>query len=203
MTAFGFKARFKPKIIAKVKQTTIRQNRKDGRYPPVGGALQFYTGLRTKQAQNFGNGTAAAVQRIVIQWIPKIVDLVAIDALNLDAARWQSSSDRDAFALRDGFEDWYELEEFFAQTHSRTETFEGYLTDWGDTFVPTTGRRNERKSWPDGHVIHMSLDHTKTPSDSVAECDCGWVSRVPWTKGRYVEQDAACEGHWAAVEAAA
>lgn len=52
-----------------------------------------------------------------------------------------------------------------------------------------------------GHVIHMSLDHTIAPSESVAQCDCGWEHRVVWSRHTYVEQDAACAAHWAETDA--
>lgn len=62
-------------------------------------------------------------------------------------------------------------------------------------------RATARCSFPPGHVIHMSLDHRMSPSQSVAACDCGWSNRVDWVKGCYTAQDAAVETHWAEVEA--
>lgn len=58
----------------------------------------------------------------------------------------------------------------------------------------------ERTKFPSNHVIHMSLDHADPKqSISVAACDCGWVSRVPWPH-HDAEQDAAVEDHWRDVE---
>jgi len=58
-----------------------------------------------------------------------------------------------------------------------------------------------RCSWPDGHVIHMSLDHSDpAQSISVAACDCGWDHRIPWSRGTYDIQDQACENHWLEIE---
>lgn len=57
-----------------------------------------------------------------------------------------------------------------------------------------------RDRWPPGHVIHMSLrHHDERHTDSVAECDCGWVNLVEWP-GHDPEQDEACEAHWQSVE---
>lgn len=58
----------------------------------------------------------------------------------------------------------------------------------------------ERRHYPVGHVVHMSLDHSARPSVSVAECDCGWQSRVNWLPGLYRFQDDAIEQHWSEVE---
>lgn len=61
-----------------------------------------------------------------------------------------------------------------------------------------------RETFPEGHVVHMSLDHSKVPTEhsvSVAVCDCGWENRVPWVRGGYLTQDAAVEAHWRDVEA--
>jgi len=47
-----------------------------------------------------------------------------------------------------------------------------------------------------GHVITMTLDHSGSPSISVATCACGWVSRVPFLHGHGRAQDAAIHQHW-------
>ena len=61
-------------------------------------------------------------------------------------------------------------------------------------------RSGDRDEWPGGHVVHMSLDHSdRKQSYSVARCDCGWESRVPWP-GHYAKQDATVKAHWCAVE---
>ena len=58
----------------------------------------------------------------------------------------------------------------------------------------------DRKHYPPGHVVHMTLDHAGQTSASVARCDCGWEHRVPWHPGTYDDQDQAVEAHWAEVE---
>lgn len=60
--------------------------------------------------------------------------------------------------------------------------------------------RRRRDHYPAGHVVHMSLDHSATPSVSVAECDCGWISRVDWLPGLWRFQDEAVHHHWDEVE---
>lgn len=201
MTAFGFKLIFKPKIIAKTKTMTIRKMRKDGRFPPLNGELQLFTGMRTKQAQRFGTATAIEVRRLTIDWPHSWVD-IDMGGGQLHRVNCWKPDELDGlepFARSDGFESWAEMAAMFQAIYGRDALFEGYLTRWGKTFVPDT-EDMVRTKWPDGHVVHMSLDHTKTPSDSLAECDCGWVNRVPWLKGRYKEQDAAIEAHWREVE---
>jgi N6-adenosine-specific RNA methylase IME4 len=52
------------------------------------------------------------------------------------------------------------------------------------------------------HTISMTLDHSVTPSDSVASCSCGFEDRVPFLsddgggKPHRDEQDAAIKTHW-------
>lgn len=53
-----------------------------------------------------------------------------------------------------------------------------------------------------GHVVAMTLDHTVTPSQSVATCGCGqWQNRVEWRRENHPLQDAAIELHWGEVSA--
>lgn len=63
----------------------------------------------------------------------------------------------------------------------------------------------ERTSWPSGHVIHMGNNGGQPLEDgkhySIAQCDCGWRSVLPWDH-HWGKQDAACEAHWREIEAA-
>lgn len=61
---------------------------------------------------------------------------------------------------------------------------------------------SKRSSWPAGHVVHMSLDHSdRAQSISVARCDCGWVSLMPWPGIEHVRaQDVLVETHWQSVD---
>lgn len=215
MTAYGFKARFGPKIITKSKTQTMRLPRKDGRLPPVDGELQMFTGMRTPQCIRLGTATVKAVYPISIDWEHSWVDVQMKPA---GKPYRLNRAELDRFAVADGFENWLELYEFFHKVHG-AEPFKGYLIIWGDTFEPAVLNRAQDKdallkahkdrfrpggigSAPSGHIIHNSLDHEKMPSDSLAECDCGWVNRVPWARGGHADQDAAIEQHWQDIEAA-
>jgi hypothetical protein len=68
-----------------------------------------------------------------------------------------------------------------------------------DLFASAPGLRR-RDSYPAGHIVHMSLDHSARPSASVVHCDCGWQNRVAWLPGMWRFQDAAVNHHWDAIE---
>lgn len=51
-----------------------------------------------------------------------------------------------------------------------------------------------------GHVVSMTLDHTVSPSLSVATCQCGhFQNKIEWRRENHPAQEAAIEGHWRAV----
>lgn len=53
-----------------------------------------------------------------------------------------------------------------------------------------------------GHVVSMTLDHTVSPSLSVATCQCGqFQNKVVWRPEGYAKQDAAIQAHWREVSA--
>jgi hypothetical protein len=48
-----------------------------------------------------------------------------------------------------------------------------------------------------GHVVSMTLDHTVSPSLSVATCACGqFQNKVEWRRENHAVQDLAIEAHW-------
>lgn len=61
--------------------------------------------------------------------------------------------------------------------------------------------KRERTEFPDGHVVHMSLESADGQTVSLARCDCGWTNRVPWPEPGHGKQDGEIEAHWQAVEA--
>jgi hypothetical protein len=58
----NFKKEFKPLILDRVKKTTIRQ----GNRWKEGGKIHFYTGSRTKDAEQFAAGTVLQVVPVLI-----------------------------------------------------------------------------------------------------------------------------------------
>lgn len=135
MTAFGFKQRFVPAIRARTKTQTIRKFRKDGRYPPIGGELQLFTGLRTKNCVRLGTARVLGIHRLTIDWPHSWVD---IDYGNGKPKRlncWDGSEvELDPFAHSDGFEDWKAMWDFFTAVGDSDVLFEGFVTIWGKTF---------------------------------------------------------------------
>ena len=60
--------------------------------------------------------------------------------------------------------------------------------------------RNTQTVHPPGHVMHMSLDHSKDPTESVARCECGWEHRVTFSHLGWARvEDRAIEEHWTEV----
>lgn len=122
MVAYNFQARFADAVAIGTKRQTIRAPRKDGRHAKPGDALQLYTAMRTRQCR-------------------KLRDAVCHDACDvlLETNRITTFSpqelhaDLDAFARLDGFVDWQEMREWFAETHGLP--FQGILIRW---LVPPT-----------------------------------------------------------------
>jgi hypothetical protein len=70
---------------------------------------------------------------------PIILDLASDDIGILWAkggSRYVFASQLDDFAVADGFGDWDDLKDFWRETHDERVRFEGYITQWGDTFRP-------------------------------------------------------------------
>lgn len=62
--------------------------------------------------------------------------------------------------------------------------------------------RDPRAPVVPGHVIRMTLDHTKTPSDRVATCECGkFTLCAKWPPDERLRKrmDARIEAHWREV----
>lgn len=136
MTAFGFKQRFVPAIIARTKTQTIRKFRKDGRYPPIGGELQLFTGLRTKNCVRLGTATAIEVYRLTIDWPHSWVEIDYGKGKPRRLNCWDpgDKGELDPFARADGFDNWKAMWDFFTAAGDPDLLFEGFVTKWADTF---------------------------------------------------------------------
>lgn len=120
MTAYGFKARFCQPIIDGTKGGTIRDDRKDGRLPPIGGALQLYTAMRTSQCRKIAPDVACLeVQRIHVDFdkgeviFPRC-DITRPGQLTRMGRLYLANQEMlTAFARFDGFQDFSEMELFW------------------------------------------------------------------------------------------
>lgn len=142
MTAYNFKARFADRIIAKTKTQTCRATRKDGWVPPEAGALQLYTGLRTRNTRLLGTAKIISVAGLVIDWAHSWVDITR-NHVTKRVDCWVMAP-LDEFARADGFDSWEEYWKFFHAVHPEP-VFTGYIVTWGDTFVPADKTLREPK----------------------------------------------------------
>jgi hypothetical protein len=124
MTAYGFKARFCEPIATGTKGGTIRAPRKDGRLIPVGGMIQFYTAMRTRQCRKImPDRRCLEVQPIRLGFGGRVVRVGP--RLCFSTAR-----ELDAFAVFDGFGDWPDLREFWREEHAGHLLFDGFHIRW-------------------------------------------------------------------------
>ena len=121
MGLYNFQKRFVPKIRSGAKTHTIRAFRAHPDKP--GNTLHLYTGLRHKGAELLMRVPCVAVGEIEIDACGHECNcdpFVAIDGVELTA------SERDALAVRDGFEDFEEMLDFWAGRLP----FKGHIVYW-------------------------------------------------------------------------
>lgn len=122
MVAYSFKARFAEPIITGDKRQTIRAYRR--RHARPGEELQLYTGMRTRQCRLIGHAICTDVQPVLIDvrcgavYFPRSTDHIRDEA------------ELNAFAVRDGFEDWEQMQAFWRKEHEGVAAFEGVLISW-------------------------------------------------------------------------
>lgn len=144
MVAYSFQKRFIEPIEAGLKQQTIRNQRKGGARP--GSVLQLYTGMRTKHCALIGTAIARSVRAVVLD----LGGSAIFDPEGLETV--SDPCGLDAFAIRDGFRSWIELQAFWNVYHPGVRTFDGALIVWGDSFVRAPQREsNEGKDPNDGN----------------------------------------------------
>lgn len=116
MVAFNFMPQFAPLVASGVKRQTIRQT---ARAKP-GDRLQLYTGQRTKACRKLVEPDPVCV----------MVGYCAIrpDYLTLGNTA-KHAGDADAFAVRDGFEGYDDMVEWFFETYG-SRYFIGYVHVW-------------------------------------------------------------------------
>lgn len=127
MPALNFSACFADKVAAGTKTKTIRAHRKDRR--PIARSAQMiklYTGMRTKACRLLGTGLVVCVERVVIH--PDGIEFCPGTARVwfLRASTKPDLINREAQA--DGFKDWAEMRDWFAETYGLP--FTGTQIEW-------------------------------------------------------------------------
>lgn len=118
MVAYNFKKQFADAVAGGTKRQTIRAERKDGRYPTSGDALQLYTGMRTKACRLLRTDVCEQVRQIEI----RSDESVYIDGI-------ECAGDRLAdFVGNDGFDTLADFFAFFKDTHGLP--FRGIIINW-------------------------------------------------------------------------
>ena len=120
MGIYNFQERFVPFIASGQKTHTIRAIRK---YPDKpGNLLNLYTGLRRKGARLLARVRCVKVENIFIACDGN----VRIDGVYL------AGDEREAFARRDGFENFKQFTEFWNGTSGRVNLlpFRGHIIHW-------------------------------------------------------------------------
>lgn len=124
MPSLNFHPRFVDAIRFGTKRQTIRAPR---RHPiKVGDTLYLFTGLRQANCARIGEADCKSVERVTISFLSKAVEIG-------EPARGRVltlKSDLDAFARRDGFDDWRAFADFFARAHRGAVVFTGDLIRW-------------------------------------------------------------------------
>ncbi len=122
MVAYSFKPRFVDPILWGRKDGTIRAERRAGQHAAPGAALQLYTGMRTQHCRLILKTTCVERVRIVLRWAP--VPQVYLQG------RLLKPKACDQLAQRDGFDDFKDMERFWAEVHPGLPVFSGSLIRW-------------------------------------------------------------------------
>lgn len=143
MVAYSFKRRFvdpiriglrldpndAPPDFVRPKHQTIRAIGKR-RHARPSETLQLYTGMRTRQCEKIGDARCVNVVGVRIHVNG---GRVTIAPGTRDENAFDKTPQLDAFAQRDGFSDWLEMQEFWREEHGdtvRLGPFVGLLILW-------------------------------------------------------------------------
>ena len=129
--AYSFQARFMPAIVARTKQSTLRNFRKSITPVVAGQTIQLYFGMRTKFCRKLGTATVLAIEPVTIDLVYSAVYPQAL----LERCKGKSR-----FAAIDGFNNWNDLVGWFITNHPGKTLWEGNRIFWGDTFVPASAQ---------------------------------------------------------------
>jgi len=138
LVAYNFKQRFIAPIrrglgdghkvppSTRPKLQTIRAPR--NRHAMPGEQVQLYYGMRTKECFLIGKAICTAVPKISMSFVSGagLDEHVIVE----DVGHLSSASHLDQFSRLDGFEDWVEMKQFWAQEHPGSYVFDGVLVRW-------------------------------------------------------------------------
>lgn len=127
MVAYSFQPRFVAPILAGTKAQTIRGPRR--RHARSGEQLQLYTGMRTKACKLIGRPTCLGIDEIRMEVFERS-PLVRTRRRYETPVDIVGATELDAFARRDGFEDWLDMVAFWEEQHPEAQTFVGVLIRW-------------------------------------------------------------------------
>lgn len=133
MAAFNFQARFVIPIELGDKQQTIRRPRKDGWTARRGMMLQLQAGDRF-HPRRIGLARCLNVGAIHLRFDRAWVRFEGTYGEAQGVTTLTAAKDLDAFAVRDGFQDFADMAAFWRATHD-SAVFTGVRTLWGPTFA--------------------------------------------------------------------
>lgn len=122
MVAYNFKKRFANDVEAGRKRQTIRAGEPRCK---VGDALQLYTGMRTKACRKLRDAVCAEVRTITITHEDHTY---RGHGIILNRQRLETPADGRSLARADGFENVYQMCQWFDETHGLP--FDGHVVNW-------------------------------------------------------------------------
>jgi hypothetical protein len=127
MVAYSYQKRFEPKIRALIKPQTMRNERK--RHARPGEEIQHYYAMRTKQCRLIGRSICIAVTPVRIDFSRNVIKVEGRPYI-------QGVVGLNAFSVRDGFEDWDDMVDFWNDTHVKDDgVVQNHLTAWSGMLI--------------------------------------------------------------------
>lgn len=130
MPQLSFKARYVPLVESGQKTHTIRRRRKDRRDPERGDKLYLVAGPRNKKRKRLLGDFVVCTYAVPIR--------ITASTLRVDG-RYQQPEKRDKIARSDGFADFSEMAQVFADQYGLP--FKGLLVGWGPVIRKRAGRK--------------------------------------------------------------
>ena len=130
MVAYSYKGRFEKQIRAGIKPQTMRNERK--RHARPGEVIQHYVAMRTKHCRKLGISVCTAVS-------PVRIDFKRASILVEGRGLIHGAEKVNAFAVKDGFDDWADMRDFWMREHGKKKNPDGTpappLTKWSGVLI--------------------------------------------------------------------
>jgi hypothetical protein len=139
MVAYSYRERFVPLIESGVKRQTMRNERK--RHAFEGETIQHYFAMRSRACRLIGTATCIGVEPVTV-YFERESRAAAVGISHY--ALITGEKDLNGFAVRDGFRDWTDLEDFWRHDHPEAVAggnWTGVLIRWGKITLASTGVR--------------------------------------------------------------